>query len=180
MAWTAPMTAVANAAFTSAQFNLHVRDNLNETAVAKATTQGGYFVTTALNSIVERLPVVASIASAESTTSTSFTDLATVGPTVTTTTGPTALVLVTAQMSNNTAGVISRAGFEVSGATTVAAAEVFSLAYESGAANDSMQASFSIIYSGLTSGSNTFAMKYKSQTAGTASFSNRRISVIPF
>lgn len=174
------MTAVANTTFTAAQFNTHVRDNLNETVPAKATTQGGYFVTSAANSVVERIPVVASIATTENTTSTSFTDLATVGPTVTTTTGPTALVLVTAQMSNNTTGVISRAGFDVSGATTLAAQDLLSLGYESGAANDSVQASYSIILAGLTSGSNTFTMKYKTQAAGTASFSNRRLSVLPF
>ena len=63
MAWTAPMTAVANAVFTAAQFNTHVRDNLLETAPAKATTTGGYFVATGTNTIVQRVASVASNAS---------------------------------------------------------------------------------------------------------------------
>ena len=36
MTWTAPMTAVAGAVYTAAQWNTSIRDNLNETAVAKA------------------------------------------------------------------------------------------------------------------------------------------------
>ena len=54
MAWSAPMTAVANTVFTAAQFNQHVRDNLNETAPAKATASGGYFVATGVNAIAQR------------------------------------------------------------------------------------------------------------------------------
>lgn len=38
MAWTTPMTAVANAVWTAAQFNSDIRDNLNETGPAKATS----------------------------------------------------------------------------------------------------------------------------------------------
>lgn len=48
------MTAVASTAFTAAQFNTHVRDNLNETAPAKATTSGRLIVTAGPNSIAEQ------------------------------------------------------------------------------------------------------------------------------
>src|SRR5690606_12967068 len=44
MAWSAPMTAVSGSVFTAAQFNQFVRDNLNETAPARATTAGAHFV----------------------------------------------------------------------------------------------------------------------------------------
>jgi hypothetical protein len=54
--WSAPMTAVANSTFTAAQFNQYVRDNLNETAPAKATSAGSYFVADGVNSIAERTP----------------------------------------------------------------------------------------------------------------------------
>lgn len=49
------MTAVSGAAFTAAQFNTHVRDNLLETAPAKATTANGLFVATGLHSIEEQV-----------------------------------------------------------------------------------------------------------------------------
>ena len=59
MAWSAPMTAVANSTFTAAQFNQYVRDNLNETAPALATAAGSYFAADGINSIAERRAVTA-------------------------------------------------------------------------------------------------------------------------
>jgi hypothetical protein len=41
--WTAPMTAVAHTAFPATSFNTYVRDNLLESAPAKATTQFSTF-----------------------------------------------------------------------------------------------------------------------------------------
>lgn len=38
MAWTVPMTAIAGELWTASDFNVHVRDNLNETMPAKALT----------------------------------------------------------------------------------------------------------------------------------------------
>ena len=55
MAWSAPMTAVSGSVLTAAQFNTYVRDNLNETAPAKATAAGQIFVSTAANAIAARL-----------------------------------------------------------------------------------------------------------------------------
>lgn len=56
MAWTSPMTAVANTEFTAVQFNTHIRDNLLETAPAKAVNPGSYFAVSGTNSIAERTP----------------------------------------------------------------------------------------------------------------------------
>src|SRR3546814_19340432 len=75
MAWTAPMTAVANTVFTAAQFNQHVRDNLNETAPAKATAAGGYFVATGVNAIAQRIADGNTDTNTGTTTSTTYTDL---------------------------------------------------------------------------------------------------------
>ena len=103
MAWSAPMTAVANATFTAAQFNQYVRENLNETAPAKATTSGGYFVADGVNSIAERFATGNTDLNSGTTTSTTFTDLtgAAIGPTVTVTTGTMALVFIHGQMGNS-------------------------------------------------------------------------------
>lgn len=176
------MTAVAGSVFTAAQFNTYVRDNLNETAPAKATTAGSYFVGTGSNSIEERIFSDAIVETSEGTTGTSFTDLATVGPTLTLTTGARAVVYVTADITNNTAGQSGRATFEVSGATTVSAQDFRALRVTipstTGAGN--IRASVSTVIA-LTPGSNTFKMVYRASGGGsTATFQNRRLMVQAF
>lgn len=172
------MTATANTAFTAAQFNAHVRDNLLETAPAKATTAGRIFVATGANAIAERVITAASIATSETTTSSSFTDLATTGPAVTVTTGTQALVIVTCQVNNSTTN-FSVAGYAVSGASTVAADDDRSLVQDSTAGNfEDVRASAVNYQSGLTAGSNTFTMKYR-VGGGTGAFQRRHLIVIP-
>src|SRR5882672_4060511 len=103
MTWTAPMTAIAGSVFTAAQFNTFVRDNLNECPAAKATAPGSHFITSGTNQVVERIPVEAVLNISEQTTSASFADLTTPGPTVTAVTGSTALIVMTVEINNNTA-----------------------------------------------------------------------------
>lgn len=179
MAWTAPMTAVANATFTAAQFNTNVRDNLNETAPAKATTASRYFVATGLNAIAERELAEDIVDTAESTTSTGFTDLATTGPSVTVTTGTSALYVMTSRISNSTAGQSGFIGMAVSGASTVAANEEQTLIHQSSNANEIIRASVVQVATGLTPGSNVFTMKYRA-SGGTANFRYRRLTVMAF
>lgn len=184
MAWTAPMTAVANSVFTAAQFNQFVRDNLNATAPAKATAAGGYFAADGINSIVERrISGAIDIDVGGTTTSTTFDDLAggaAVGPAVTLTTGTQALVFIHSQATNSGAGS-ARASVEVSGASTIAAADNRSIA-TFGSADNGLGASTWTWYTGglaLTPGSNTFTMKYR-VSSGTGTFDDRRIAVMPF
>jgi hypothetical protein len=172
------MTAVANAAFTAAQFNTYVRDNLNETAPAKATTAGRYFATTGANAIAERALGSASVVTTETTTSTTFTDLATVGPAVTVTTGPLALVLVASQLQNNTAGSAAIADFEISGATARSAVDSTSAYFQSDSANQPARICAPTVVT-LTPGTNTFTMKYRAG-GGTGTFLRRALTVIPF
>lgn len=180
MAWTTPLTAVANAALTAAQWNASVRDNLNETAPAKASASGQIFASTGANTIVARTPNTASIATTESTTSTSFADLTTPGPSLLgQTTGTKVLVMVHTRMANQTAGGITRCGWAVSGAGSVAASDELAIAFESSAANDNIWCSGAWVYTGFSAGSNAIAMKYKVD-AGTGVFSDRRLSIVPF
>jgi len=51
MAWTAPRTWVASETLTAALLNTHLRDNLNETAVAKVTTKGDIAIATGANAL---------------------------------------------------------------------------------------------------------------------------------
>jgi hypothetical protein len=101
MAWVAPPTFVSGNVLTAALLNI-LSGDLNELAPAKATAAGQIFVSTGANAIIARTPGFDTIATSESTASTSFVNLATVGPTVTVTTGTTALVFVSADMSSDT------------------------------------------------------------------------------
>lgn len=181
MAWTAPMTAVAGNIFTAAEFNTHVRDNFLETAPAKATTAGSHFAATGLNSIAERFPSSASIVTNETTTSTTYTDLATVGPTVTVATGPRAWVALGAELGNSVSLTASvRIALQISGATSVAASDDF--AFGSNGWNATNHRNVGItggVFTGLTAGTNTFTAKYR-VSAGTGNYARRILSVIPF
>lgn len=182
MAWSAPFTAVANTVFTAAQFNQYVRDNLNETAPAKATTAGSYFVATGVNAIAERQAAGDTDLGTASTTSTTYTDLdapANVGPTVTVETGPMALVIVHCQLSNTGTGS-ARMAYEVSGATSLAPADNRGIGHF-GVANLTVGCSGAALHFGgvsLTPGTNTFTAKYR-VSSGTGDFFSRRIVVLP-
>jgi len=122
-------------------------------------------------------PTSATVATSQTTTSTSFTDLATVGPAVTVTTGTSALVIITAQIVSSN-GNDAVASFAVSGATTTSPTNSISLSTGSAGGLISVQAS-AIYYVTLTAGSNTFTMKYKMNAAGTLTAIYRTITVIP-
>lgn len=174
------MTAVANTAFTAAQFNTYVRDNLNTTAPAVATTAGRIIVTTGLNSITERDPSVGFLSTSQTTTSTTFTDLATTGPSVTVTVGVKAMVFIGSGCNNSSAGLGGKVSVDVSGANTQAASDTNAYYIESGNASDTFQGTWSTIFSPLTVGSTTFLLKYRAVGGGTAAFNNRLVAIIPF
>lgn len=177
------MTAVSNSVFTAAQFNQYVRDNLNQTAPALATTTSSYFATVAANQIAERIAGQAIVVAAETTTSTSYGNLTTPGPAVTVASGVNALVCIYADVSCNTAGTVAYAGYTVSGASSIGAADSRALAYATGstAAASFLIASFVHLENGLTAGNNTFTTVYRvGSGGGTGSWSNRCLTVLPF
>lgn len=176
MAWTAPMTAVANSTFTAAQFNLHVRDNLLQTAPAKATTAGRIFVTSGVNTISEREITSDTVSTAQTTTSTSYTDLTTLGPQHTVATGVAALVFWGANTTNTVANEASLMSVAVSGATTIAASDGYALCVR-GPVSPSTNSAAQFRLFALTPGNNTFTCKYRTQS-GTATFTERRLTVI--
>jgi hypothetical protein len=115
----------------------------------------------------------AQVLTSQATSSTSYVDLATVGPSVTLTTGTSAIVSVGAASSPAAQGPSAVMSFAVSGATTIAASNDFS-----SLGGDPYVESVSMItkLTTLTAGSNTFTAKYKA-TSGTATFFNRSITV---
>jgi hypothetical protein len=183
MAWNAPITFVANAVLTAAQLNAQVRDNMSETAPAKATAANRIIVTTGANAVEER-EIVEDYVDAEQTISsggTTYGDISggTVGPTVTLTTGTKALVLTSAHLKNAASGGHAWASFAISGATTDAATDERAVLFSADTASvGGVRAGVSTLVS-LTAGTNTFTMKYKrSGTTGNASFGRRRIQVV--
>ena len=114
-----------------------------------------------------------SILTQQTTTSTSYTDLATVGPAVTITTGTKALVTINTELYGG-AGFSQAMSYAVSGATTIAAND--NLAIENTGVNQ-IAVCQTFLVTGLTAGSNVFTAKYR-VSAGTGVYQFRRITVV--
>lgn len=179
MAWTTPLTAVSNATLTAAQWNASVRDNFAETAPAKATTPGSIFVTTAANTIAERIPQTALVGGSDSVAATSYANTTTPGPAVTATSAAKALLAVSGYMTNSTGGNSVYMSIETSGATTIAAADTWALEHRDSGVNGLVNASRLHLETALNSGSNTFTIKYR-VSGGTGTVQRRHITVVPF
>lgn len=181
MAWSTPLTAVSNATLTAAQWNASVRDNLNETAPAKATTAGSIFVTTTTNTIAERVPQTALVGGSDSVSATSYANTTTPGPQVTATSAAKALIFTS---GHSTLGVASQSVYlahEVSGATTIAASDTWALEHRGGnGASDMLNATRCHLETALNSGSNTFKVMYRVSGGAAATVQRRHIAVIPF
>jgi hypothetical protein len=174
MAWTTPLTAVANAVLTAAQWNASVRDNLLETAPAKFTAAGQLFVSTGANAGATRTPVTSIVSASQTTTSGSYVDLTTVGPAASPTTGTAAIVSLSSSIGNSSAAA-TLMSFAISGATTVAASDPFAIGHDS-IANYRLGGLFMV--TGLTPGTNTFTAKYR-VSGGTGTFLDRKLIVLP-
>jgi hypothetical protein len=103
----------------------------------------------------------ASIATGQGTSSTSYTDLATVGPQVTVTTGTKAIVAISSGIGRSADGNTGFISVAVSGASSISATDDFSAAASFSRAGFGMRISRTLLITGLTAGSNTFTMKYK-------------------
>ena len=122
---------------------------------------------------------VGSVVTTESCTSTTYVDLATVGPSVTLTTGSRVLVIMSAAYAKTVNGGIGVVmGVVVSGATTVA---VPAGGYE--ASSDYSNSGFLyglsriFVLTGLTQGSNIFKLQYHITLGGTFTFRRRKLAV---
>lgn len=175
MAWTTPLTAVSNAILTAAQWNATVRDNLLETAPAKATTSGRIFVATGANSIAQRQVAQGQVLTQQTTASTSYTDLTTVGPSVTVTTGTLAHVSIQCQMFNSGSSSSNWSSYAISGATTDASDDQRAISCEAAAATQAFRFGASLLQT-VTAGSNTFKQQYR-VGSGTGTFDDRNIIV---
>ena len=117
------------------------------------------------------------VATNETTTSTSYTGLTTALST-TVTTGTRALVIISAEIELAATSSRGYMSYAVSGATTIAASDAFSINIKTNADQTIDAHSYAYIVTGLTAGSNTFTTQYKSGQGNTIYFANRRISVV--
>ena len=117
------------------------------------------------------------VATAQTTTSTSFADLATAGPTVTVTVGASGKVALhlASRIANSSADTDCYVGVDISGASTVAAT---SLLIASAGAGKILRFGCTTIITGLSAGSTTFKMQY-AVAAGTGTFEARELTVAP-
>ena len=121
----------------------------------------------------------ATISASESTSTTSYTDLTTVGPTVTVSTMTTAIVLLGTSMTTNVVNGVSKMSVAVSGASSISATDATCIQNEFYANNVGFQVGAAFWMSGLTPGSNIFTAKYQAGNSALASFANRSIAVVP-
>lgn len=182
MAWTAPKTFTAGSLLPETDLNTYLQNNMKESFAEKATAAHQYAVVSSANTLVARtIKAGTSVTTAQATSSTTFVDLATVGPTITSlATGTRALVIMTCAANNNTIGEEARMSVAVSGATTLAADNNYCvLSCDGPSASHYVQTSLAVVLV-LTAGNNTFTAKYRSSTAGSsATFANRNLIVMP-
>lgn len=182
MAWTTPMTAVDNSAMTASLYNTQIRDNLRVQSPFLATAAGQLFITTGANSLAAREIGYHEVSTSQSTTSSSYTDLSTVGPTVTIDEiyGQQALVWISCEMDQGTADLQAAAAVEVSGASSYPASDTRCCLTRDGMpASNAVQTMAAYVFDPLSrDGSITFTMKYRNGGSGTATFQRRRMLVL--
>lgn len=118
------------------------------------------------------------VATQETTTSTSYTDLATVGPEVTHVVPASGEVKVTIRCgaSNGNSNAYAFASVALSGGNTVAASDDFCWSNRDDGTTSYIETAQVLVLTGLTPGSTTFTMKYK-VNAGTGTYYRRAILV---
>jgi hypothetical protein len=178
MAWSTPATYTSGSVLTAAQMNA-ISANLNETAPAKATKSTTYFVGNGANAIQEREFNIARTTASETTVSTGYVEL-TSTQRITYTSGPLALVLLTAQMLVNTAGEIGLHSVIVSGASTIASDDSNALVQQSATINSRIRATAAVLLTtsqGLLGGSNLYKATFR-VTAGQLTAANREMVIM--
>jgi hypothetical protein len=95
-------------------------------------------------------------------------------PAVTLTTGTKVLVMIGARI--NCTGNFNFCGFEISGATTLAANDAYSA--NVGGVSAYIQSSYISVHT-VNAGSNTFTMKYRANVSASGAYQYRSLTVIP-
>lgn len=136
-------------------------------------------LTEAAGNAAYKLALDAAYLGGQTTTSTAYADLATVGPvaTVDVPASGQVLVIIGCGVSNDTAGGNAYASFAGSGANVLGADDARAVGIKSAIAGAFVTASHLELLEGLTPGATTFTAKYR-VSAGTGSFNFRRLTVV--
>jgi hypothetical protein len=180
VAWTVPFTAISGTPYTAAQFN-GFRDSMLETEVSRAQTTGGYYVTTGMNQLAERVAGSGFVdpGTPDTTSSTSYTDLdTTLGPAVSIVTGETAFVTLYGSVQNASTSIAAFMSYRVDGATTQDPGDDHSIQMIN-ADGGGQRIGAVIFHTDLTPGLNTFTAQYRS-SSGVSTFAVRTLAVFPF
>jgi hypothetical protein len=178
MAWTTPKTWVANQVLTAAELNEQLRDNMAACMPSLAREDGEMFFTEHEGKIAARKVTSSIVNKPESTASTSYTNLATVGPTVTMETGPAAWVFFRAFLDNDSDNAQSCMSFEVTGASSITASDSFAIIIDGIDTGNAVMLGTAALVD-LTPGVNTFTAKYRAGGAGTMTANRRFLTVLP-
>src|SRR4030095_8605456 len=181
MTWTAPFTAVENSLLTAAQFNVFVRDNLLETEAARATappTGSGYiWCGSGPNRIAQREAKQAIVETSQTTSQVEYSDLATLGPSLTMNFHTSMLVMINSKIANSST-FYSSASYEVTGAEFESPAISGREIVKDGGTGIAHRFGAVQLFDLLPAdGLYTVKMKYK-VSAGTGTFENRRLQVM--
>lgn len=179
MTWTAPLTWVGNQVLTAAQMNTQLRDNLKELSPHKATKMSSFFVGTGANALVERHCKSARSALSSNTTSTSYTNLGDVGPSVTVDHDLHCIVIIAAKTANTVVDEACVMSWATTGSNVIAASDSWSLMHEGMFSNNDMSGCSIYRTNNLNVGTTTFTAKYRTSTGGNAFFDSRFICVLP-
>jgi hypothetical protein len=170
MAWASMPSFTDGAILTGAQMAILV-GNLNATAAGVATTAGRVIVVTGANAVAERALLHDTVDTLETTAATSYTDLATVGPTVTVAHGAQALAMISARVFNSTSGAFTYTSIGSSGANVITPLDTYALEREG---TDRIRATSCHKFTALTPGTTNFIAKYK-VGSGTGSWMRREL-----
>lgn len=178
MTWTTPFTASLNDDLPSSTWNASVRDDLFQTEAFVDNAPGAHYIAAGANVIMIEGIQSSRVATLETTTSTAYVDLSTVGPTVTVALHSSAIVIASAELSNSSTNSASKVSVAMSGSSTIAASDDWSCITDG--MNAFMQSRRGVAhrFTGI-SGACTFTMKYAA-SSGVGSFLNRELIVIPF
>lgn len=181
MAWTAPKTFTSGSALLFSELNTYLRDNLNQTFPALATTDNQYLVSNGANAPAARQVATNRVETSETFVSAGATwgDCATVGPScLNMTTGTRALAFISCATKNTGTGP-SRMGVDVSGTTTLAATTNYAFVASDPGGNNWMGGCL-VVSLALTAGTNNdFVAKYQCDS-GTSTFIYRELTIFPF
>jgi len=179
MAWTTPMTFVPGNVLTAAQLNTHLRDNMLETAPGRASTLNSIFVSQSPFRIEERTIKAARVATSQSMTTSSFSDLSTVGPSVTCTTGTSAIVYLNATFTPAITDTACGMSFAVTGDSNRSAQDKDAVLIDGTIGGNALRVGTNLFITDLEPGINVFTAKYKSSGNTSTSFNDRFIGVLP-